>query len=405
MNTVYPIGTTVYNPEKCCSGYTLLNQYTGWSARARMFQQSIGPENSGEFEGGLALIDMNGSTVHTWKASTDCVRAPFFQKNGNVLIISMQQRGDPREYNWNGDVIWEYSVPLELRSPGSSAWRLENGNTLVMYKMPMPDAARMSISDPKRRNMENMVTDCIAEVTPDGEIIWDWKCHEHLDLNAWCKNDPDPNWSHFNNIQPLPENKWYDLGDKRFKPGNLLVSGRNLGFIFIVEKETGEIIWRYYGDYYGGMAGQHSPFMIQKGYPGEGNILVFDNGQSPLRVATHGGRSFALELNPSSNSVVWVYDNEHYFFNAYGGHCERLINGNTLIAESWGNRTFEVTMEGEVVWEYVADMRDISMIMDVKRVPYDYCPQLAALPKPKEKAVVPPKHAVLTPSIPCERKE
>ncbi len=119
----------------------------------------------------------------------------------------------------------------------------------------------------------------------------------------------------------------------------------------------------------------------------------------------HGGRSLALEINPDSNSVVWVYDNSHYFFNAYGGHCERLLNGNTLIAESWGNRAFEVTMEGEIVWEFVADPRESSLLMDVHRIPYDYCPQLAAIPKPEEKAVVPPEHSLLTLSKPCERKE
>ncbi len=416
MRTVYPIGTTVYNPEKCSSGYTVLNLYKGWASQARIFQKHVeeAVKEKKEFiSNGMEVIDMNGNIVHAWHMSTNCLRTPLLQKNGNVLLNEMLDTnstgkfgdGHPREYDWEGNLIWECNVPTELHGVGGTTWRLENGNTLFVYKMMMPDSARLKISDMERRKIDGMLSDCIAEVKPDVELVWDWKSHDHLDLNDWCRNDPAPNWTHFNNIQALPENKHYDQGDKRFKPGNILVSGRSLGFIFIIEKETSEIVWRYYGDHLGGLAGQHSPFMIKKGYPGEGNILVFDNGQSPLRLDCHGGRSLALEINPVSSSVVWVYDNSHYFFNAYGGHCERLINGNTLIAESWANRAFEVTMDGEIVWEYVADPRESTLLMDVHRVPYDYCPQLAAMSKPEEKAVTPPEHTLLNLPEPCERKE
>jgi len=391
--------------------------YRAWGAQARIFQQRIEKVDKNKEKkltrSGLDIIDMNGNLVHSWNIEVQCMRIPVLQENGNILINEMlntnstgtMNEGHPREYDWQGNLVWECNAPVERHTVGASPCRLENGNTLFIYKMMMPDAARMRISDMERRKINGMLSDCIAEVTPDGKCVWNWKSHDHLDLDDWCRNDPSPNWTHFNNIQALPENKYYDQGDKRFKPGNILVSGRSLGFIFIVEKESGEIVWRYYGDYKGGLAGQHSPFMIKKGYPGEGNILVFDNGQSPLRFDGHGGASYALEINPVSNSVVWVYDNSHYFFNAYGGHCERLLNGNTLIAESFGNRAFEVTMEGEIVWEYVADPRESTLLMDVHRIPYDHCPQLADLAKPEEKAVVPPEHALLNLPKPCERKE
>ena len=35
------------------------------------------------------------------------------------------------------------------------------------------------------------------------------------------------------------------------------------------------------------------------------------------------------------------------------GYAQRLPNGNTLITESSFGRFFEVTKEGEIVWEYV----------------------------------------------------
>ncbi len=41
------------------------------------------------------------------------------------------------------------------------------------------------------------------------------------------------------------------------------------------------------------------------------------------------------------------------FFSPRMGNAQRLPNGNTLITESSFGRFFEVTREGEVVWEYV----------------------------------------------------
>ena len=420
MRTVFPLGVTVYSPEKCYNGYTLINNYVGKEqADARIFQYQKGQaktdshdeENAGAAS--IEIIDMNGNQVHTWKQSSYSTRLFRLLKDGNLLLCEKQEtnslgyfpEGATREYDWEGNLVWECFPPVEQHGVGGTPHRLANGNTLFFYKMALPDAARMKISDPERRKLDGMLSDCIAEVTPEGKCVWNWQSHDHLDMDGWCRNDPSPNWTHFNTIQSLPENKWHDMGDRRFKPGNILVSGRSLGFIFIIEKATGEIIWRYYGDYFGGLAGQHSPHMIAKGFPGEGNILVFDNGQSPLRYDRHGGMTLVFEINPQTQKIVWMYRNDFSFFSAYGGHCERLPNGNTLITEPYGHRIFEVTMAGEIVWEYVADPRVIELVMDAQRVPYDHCLQLAKLAKVEEKAVLPPEHVSLFPKHECKRTE
>ena len=45
------------------------------------------------------------------------------------------------------------------------------------------------------------------------------------------------------------------------------------------------------------------------------------------------------------------------FESAVRASQERLPNGNTLITEADGGRLFEVTPEGEVVWDYVNPVR------------------------------------------------
>ncbi|MCD6600201.1 MAG: aryl-sulfate sulfotransferase, partial [Dehalococcoidia bacterium] len=62
-----------------------------------------------------------------------------------------------------------------------------------------------------------------------------------------------------------------------------------------------------------------------------------------------------VEVNPSTNEIVWEYksDPPSDFYSAIMGGCQRLPNGNTLICEALMGRVFEVTYEGEMVWEYI----------------------------------------------------
>ena len=85
-----------------------------------------------------------------------------------------------------------------------------------------------------------------------------------------------------------------------------------------------------------------------------GNILIFDNGTQRL----HDSHTYSrvIEVEPQSKKIVWEYhDNPAYnFYSAFISGAQRLPNGNTLITEGLNGRIFEVTVQGEVVWEYVS---------------------------------------------------
>jgi hypothetical protein len=74
-----------------------------------------------------------------------------------------------------------------------------------------------------------------------------------------------------------------------------------------------------------------------------GNILVFDNGTQQSRV---------IELEPQSQQIVWKYEKGDGFFSRWGGGVQRLSNGNTLITNTNSGRAFEITPEGQTVWEF-----------------------------------------------------
>ena len=88
--------------------------------------------------------------------------------------------------------------------------------------------------------------------------------------------------------------------------------------------------------------------MCQHGLQRRGDrLLVYDNGY-------HRGSSRVLELDPVTEAIVWSYESDppESFFSNLRGSNQRLPNGNTLITESERGRVFEVSPEGEVVWEF-----------------------------------------------------
>ena len=94
---------------------------------------------------------------------------------------------------------------------------------------------------------------------------------------------------------------------------------------------------------------QHDPRPLPNG-----NLLIFDNG--PHRRDHPAPYSRVIEVDPRTSAIVWEYRDQSLFdfFSPYISGAQRLGNGNTLICEGCHGRIFEVTADGEVVWEYVS---------------------------------------------------
>ncbi|HKH19586.1 MAG TPA: hypothetical protein VKB53_01525, partial [Gammaproteobacteria bacterium] len=72
-----------------------------------------------------------------------------------------------------------------------------------------------------------------------------------------------------------------------------------------------------------------------------------------------GGLSRVVEFKPTPLDIDWIYagNEKHPLESGIRSGQQRLPNGNTLITESDGGRLFEVTRNGQIVWEYIDPVR------------------------------------------------
>ena len=121
--------------------------------------------------------------------------------------------------------------------------------------------------------------------------------------------------------------------------GNILISVRDLDLIAVIDPEKENIVWSW-GP--GLLSRQHHPTLLDNG-----NVLIFDNG-------VKRGFSRIIELDPLAKKIVWEYKHNQgkIFYTHNRGSNQRLPNGNTLITEGDKGRVFEVTSDGEIVWEF-----------------------------------------------------
>ncbi|MAF83756.1 MAG: arylsulfotransferase family protein [Gammaproteobacteria bacterium] len=143
---------------------------------------------------------------------------------------------------------------------------------------------------------------------------------------------------HTNTINII-NNKSPGSNHELFENGNVLICIRNQNLVAIVDIEKEEIVWSWGANE---LEHPHDPVILNNG-----NMLIFDNGYK---------RKFSriIELDPNSREIVWEYKTmpPENFYSETRGSIQQLINGNILIADSRNGHAFEITRDGETVWEF-----------------------------------------------------
>ena len=357
------------------------------------------------WSGKTYLINNEGKLVHLWNGQFANFGEAYLLENGELLRVertASDSLGRVARLAWDGSILWEVEYDDDEHRQHHDVEPLPNGNVLVIAwevksAMEAIDAGR----DPATAGA-GLWPLHVIEVEPDGvtggRIVWEWHVWDHLvqdfdptkanfgvvadnpglmDINYYGFNVPD--WLHANAIDYNPT---FD---------QILLSLGGLSEIWIIDHSTtseeaaghtggnsgkgGDILYRWGNPEVYDRGGtedrklffQHDARWVEPGFPGAGNITIFNNDQfgpegdystvdeiePPVDANGHYTLPAGGAYGPDALTWTWVAEPPTSFFaqNTSGAH--RLPNGNTLICHGPDGIFLEVNRAGEVVWHYV----------------------------------------------------
>ncbi len=289
------------------------------------------------------LIDMEGELVHRWRAPEligEWQHARLLP-NGDVLAVSKERHASRLDLDSN--VVW--SVPMRSHHDLNETL---DGDVIVigreLREVALGDGPELPIVD-----------DYFARIRPDGEVverIWVSDLFGHLvseERKSLIDDETGWWWSltgrdelesmdcfHTNSIEIVDR----DIPGVCAR-GDILTSIREINTVAFVDLETREIKWTWGA---GELSRQHHPTLTA-----DDTVLIFDNRAD--------GRVYSriVEVDPRTDEIVWEYvaDPPESFRARRRGGSQKLPNGNVIVTHSSRGRVFELTREGEIVWQYL----------------------------------------------------
>jgi len=191
-----------------------------------------------------------------------------------------------------------------------------------------------------------LITQNIHHIDNQDNEIWRWRSFDHYDIldadSAVNLTRSVINWSHCNSIKVD-----YD--------GNILLSTRNFNEVTKINRQTGNIIWRF-----GGERNQFQFINDSRGFARQhdakrnaaGNLILFDNGVR-LEPQYSSLVEYALDEDSLTATLVRRFSRDETVWSRIRGGVQGLPNGNHLIC--WGESNepavTEINSDNEIVYE------------------------------------------------------
>lgn len=359
----------------------------------------IGAQNSSY----AYLIDEFGRVVHSWNdPSYSFLASPYLSPTGDLVRKVTAGGGITAhlaKYDWDGNKIWDWVSTDTSFSQHHDIQPLPNGNVLMNVRQIFSKNDFIALGgDTSKFIGENLQAEAIIEVMPTGPttgiIVWEWSIMDHLiqdfdftkpnygvvedhpellDLNFGVKYD---SWLHANGVN---YNEEFD---------QIIISLRLMNEFWVIDHSTttaeaaghtggargmgGDILYRWGNPqtYRAGdstdqqLSYQHNAHWALEGYPGEGNILVFNNGniwnyssiveiEPPVdEFGNYPLPSPGLAHDPISPVWSFTADPPESFFAPVRSGCQRVSNGNTIMVNGPDGLIREVNPAGDIVWLY-----------------------------------------------------
>lgn len=290
------------------------------------------------------LLDMRGRVVDDWTLPTELGSHAVLLPNKNLFYAASVPKGPLGDFdgalskllevNGNGKIVWQY----EDSYMHHDFCRLPNGNTVFLRWVPTPKdiAAKVQGGLPDTEREGTMWGDSLREVDPAGKVVWEWLGYERLgtELDIICPLCFRDEWTRAKSFAFSPDGN------------NILVSFFGTNSIAIINKETGNIDWRW-----GGFRKLAHPNSVS--WMNNEDVMVLGcGGHSP---GFELGMCEILLINVETSDIVWQFKEPSIldFYTPYRGNIQQLPNGNVLVCEGDRGRIFELTEDKDKAWEFV----------------------------------------------------
>ena len=244
------------------------------------------------------------------------------------------------EIDLEGSVIWKSHEILSVHN-GPNSWHhiydRVSDNSLVMLK---PEI------------IGNVVSDKVLNLDREYNELWSWKYSDHFEVPE-CPASEICDWTHSNHVNMYPDER------------TAYLNSRNFSSLFRIDMDTGEIVWTFGKDGDFTMISDHPDPWFEFGHApklsgiNRNEILFYDNGSDERgysRVI-----KYRIDEEAMTAEVIFEFDGSkigRQWFTPFWGDVDNMDNGNIVVtAGNFENqeesRIFEITPDGEIVWEIV----------------------------------------------------
>jgi hypothetical protein len=314
--------------------------------------------------------------------------------------------------NWEDELIWSFNYSSPGHHHHHDIEPMPNGNILIIaWEKKSVEEALAAGRDPQFLSSQGIWPDHIVEVTPIGEdsavIVWRWHAWDHIIQDY---DDTKPNYGEIADHPELinlnyPESNavdWLHTNSIDYNQhlDQILLSAHNFDEIWIIDHSTtteeaashnggksgrgGDLLYRWGnpGAYGRGteddrvFGGQHDAKWVEQGYPGEGQISVYNNNRAGVEPIHSSVDFITTPLDSNGRYLIndgvayepteptWSYKGlpDNLFHSTRISGAQRLFNGNTLICVGNEGRFFEVTLAQEIVWDYISPVSGMTIV-------------------------------------------
>jgi len=232
---------------------------------------------------------------------------------------------------------------------------MSNGHSLLLAYDPQP--VRMDTIVAGGDSSAVVIGLIVQELDLNKNVVFQWRSWDHYQITD-ATEDIDLTQHTIDYVHGNAIELDFD--------GNLLISSRHMDEITKINRQTGDIIWRW-----GGLKSKNNQFqfindLITFSHQHDirrlpnGNVTLYDNGNLHILKISRA-REYSLDESNKTAELIWVHTNEPPIYKSAQGNVQKLSGNNTLIGwGGWINQgaeaVGEVHQDGSIALEiFLAD--------------------------------------------------